>query len=642
MDDPAAADSCLQAPNGSQNADSSATCIIEGMIEYKTALSNSFGLVVLSQDSLKIESTNLAVCDVVFKAKDGWAPKNSIAEMIDTLKEGTTVRTCGYIEPLLKQSTGCLHAQYVCVQSSQGMLHWQITQKGAPSICTTSDQDGGDCGAPPSQHTSRPNPQPPCTAPIVLVTAEKHCAQTVPEVCMDLTRASQCHPNKGSEQASNCHPGTDIKKPPRSRKHRGNANRAQKFAEFLIETFGIETLCGPQIQSRGGPAAVGVLDVAGGSGDLAFELSYMYGIPCTTVDPRQPKFSSKQRNQIRTKAAWKQMLLLAPAHSSLCAQLRAEFLSCTPRYQWGQVLCDSDYHRTRRVFFVCLCLWGCECMTIISHADAIVTTHPERPFMIENLPMATAAKMSTIWLHWDPTPSNSTRTAVHFRRNGVIVVCFQRAHIVSRYVSGYAYGFDDKLGPEVDTASHGAQFIGATAATASEPVAVIDSPDQSSPMEKTPTFPDTDGGAESVDEAAASHDTMLQRLVRECTVVVGLHPDQATGAIVDIASTYGKPWAVVPCCVFPRSYPHRRTCGNFAACGDKCPCSDLIETAGPCRSVSTHEDLCLHLLRRQDAHGPREGSPPRASQEMLHFDGRNTVIWSYAKEENRKIPATLL
>ena len=36
--------------------------------------------------------------------------------------------------------------------------------------------------------------------------------------------------------------------------------------------------------------------------------------------------------------------------------------------------------------------------------------------------------------------------------------------------------------------------------------------------------------------------------------VVGLHPDEATEAIVDCALAHGKPFAVVPCCVFPR-YP---------------------------------------------------------------------------------------
>lgn len=43
-----------------------------------------------------------------------------------------------------------------------------------------------------------------------------------------------------------------------------------------------------------------------------------------------------------------------------------------------------------------------------------------------------------------------------------------------------------------------------------------------------------------------------------CDVIVGMHPDQATEPIVDFAITHRKPFAIVPCCVFPKENPHRR------------------------------------------------------------------------------------
>ena len=52
--------------------------------------------------------------------------------------------------------------------------------------------------------------------------------------------------------------------------------RAVHFAALLVREFGRDTL-------REGR---GVVDVAGGSGDLAFQLSVRFGIPCTVVDPR--------------------------------------------------------------------------------------------------------------------------------------------------------------------------------------------------------------------------------------------------------------------------------------------------------------------------------------------------------------------
>jgi hypothetical protein len=58
------------------------------------------------------------------------------------------------------------------------------------------------------------------------------------------------------------------------------------------------------------------------------------------------------------------------------------------------------------------------------------------------------------------------------------------------------------------------------------------------------------------DESLMS-DASVRELIRTCSAVVGLHPDQATGAIVDCGLVMNKPWAVVPCCVFPSRYPHR-------------------------------------------------------------------------------------
>ena len=39
-------------------------------------------------------------------------------------------------------------------------------------------------------------------------------------------------------------------------------------------------------------------------------------------------------------------------------------------------------------------------------------------------------------------------------------------------------------------------------------------------------------------------------IVRNCSIVVGMHPDQAAEHIVDFALAMGKPFAVIPCCVY--------------------------------------------------------------------------------------------
>ncbi|KAF9149426.1 hypothetical protein BG015_008787 [Linnemannia schmuckeri] len=47
-------------------------------------------------------------------------------------------------------------------------------------------------------------------------------------------------------------------------------------------------------------------------------------------------------------------------------------------------------------------------------------------------------------------------------------------------------------------------------------------------------------------------------LVNTTSIMIGLHPDQATEPIVRAALKAGKPFAIIPCCVFGRDNPHRR------------------------------------------------------------------------------------
>ena len=64
--------------------------------------------------------------------------------------------------------------------------------------------------------------------------------------------------------------------------------------------------------------------------------------------------------------------------------------------------------------------------------------------------------------------------------------------------------------------------------------------------------------AECFDEALWSNDK-YHDVLAQCSVVIGMHPDQATEPLVDFAIAHRKPFAVVPCCVFPRLHLHRRT-----------------------------------------------------------------------------------
>jgi hypothetical protein len=87
------------------------------------------------------------------------------------------------------------------------------------------------------------------------------------------------------------------------------------------------------------------------------------------------------------------------------------------------------------------------------------------------------------------------------------------------------------------------------------------------------------------------------QLLKDCTSIVALHPDEATEAIVDTAVANRIPFCIVPCCVFCRLYPHRQHNGKL---------------------VSTYDDL-LDYLQAKD---------PSIQRSSLPFYGKNIVLWS--------------
>ena len=85
--------------------------------------------------------------------------------------------------------------------------------------------------------------------------------------------------------------------------------------------------------------------------------------------------------------------------------------------------------------------------------------------------------------------------------------------------------------------------------------------------------------------------------LNNCGLIVGMHPDQATGAIVETAHELGKCFAVVPCCVFARLFPDRRTSDG--------------------KPVVFYSDLISYIL----------ASGEHIQQSKLAFEGRNIVLY---------------
>jgi hypothetical protein len=94
----------------------------------------------------------------------------------------------------------------------------------------------------------------------------------------------------------------------------------------------------------------------------------------------------------------------------------------------------------------------------------------------------------------------------------------------------------------------------------------------------------------------AQNDVCLQ-MVKGASCLLGLHPDECTEDIVDAALACNKPFAIVPCCVFPGFFPLRRLKNG--------------------KAVRTHDEFLEYLLEKDD----------RLKMETLVFRGKNQVIY---------------
>lgn len=98
-------------------------------------------------------------------------------------------------------------------------------------------------------------------------------------------------------------------------------------------------------------------------------------------------------------------------------------------------------------------------------------------------------------------------------------------------------------------------------------------------------------------ELPISDQVELIELLDSVSIVVGLHPDQATDAICEFAREKQKPFAIVPCCVYPNEFPNRKLDGKL---------------------VKSYEDFVVYLQAKYDL-----------QESFLDFEGRNRVLFSH-------------
>ncbi|KAF8975290.1 hypothetical protein BGZ46_009224 [Entomortierella lignicola] len=103
--------------------------------------------------------------------------------------------------------------------------------------------------------------------------------------------------------------------------------------------------------------------------------------------------------------------------------------------------------------------------------------------------------------------------------------------------------------------------------------------------------------------------------IKDASILIGLHPDQATEVIVRTALKYGKPFAIIPCCVFGRDNPHRRL-PQLPSSGSSDNEHNRSEHSLT-RPVTSYDDFVTWLSTLH----------PNIETTWLNFEGMNRVLY---------------
>ena len=339
------------------------------------------------------------------------------------------------------------------------------------------------------------------------------------------------------------------------RHHARNRNKAGDFRRWLVDTFGFDTLSSGE----------GILDVAGGKGELAFELRNISGIPVTVVDPRPMRldryvrrFRSGIYHRNQSQVASK---LRRPQTSSLSAPTHLRM------FLHKGVFDPSATKETRRA------------ATMESYALAHATRWSRRG-LVET----------------ESAPTGDIPGDIPARVN------LDEAYRVPGAPVRHKTMFTRAPPSSNSSASVDLPIVKAADVMNEDEDEIYECDDVSTPVDE-----DRDAAAmEPIAMDSAETAATCERVLSGCSVVVGLHPDQATDAAVDFALAHGKPFAVVPCCTYARDFPHRR----------RPPGPGRPKGGGP---VTTHAHLVEYLLAK---------APGVIKCETLPFEGKNVVVYS--------------
>ncbi|CAL8470609.1 g10151 [Coccomyxa elongata] len=352
-----------------------------------------------------------------------------------------------------------------------------------------------------------------------------------------------------------------------------NRFRAGVFRRFLLDTYG------RQLLSSGS----GVLDIAGGKGELAFELVNLNNIPATVVEPRALKLAKQElwlkagfyhRNSIFQRyidvpltalldagvVTPPQLRMVVSETISACIAAADASSSTTPAdfsYYLGADTSNAEVSRSPDADI------GDAAAADLTRSGGADVSNSAESARLGNRAEAAA----------DFMPSRSTAGTQQDEARGFEDMGKGEAGRICDRSSLHAM-LEESFQLALDTrwTHKGLEHEGGSSSSAAL------QEEDSDADEETEAFPAASNGC-TFPEAAAQ-------------------ADHATEAIVDFAQRMRKPFAVVPCCVYAAEFPRRR-----------------LPDGAP---VRTNEDLIAYIVSKD---------PAAIKVRELPFEGRNKVVY---------------